>query len=243
MPEVGPPASGATATGAPHPTMAGPEPSADRENVGVADSVELDQVPLVRWRDELVGLTATRESAHQFRISRYLFAHAVAEQLTADGRSDGHVLYGVQMAWGPLYIGQTKDGRRRLRDLVIGESHHLANTFPPEIWQTIIVIGWPRLKVAEPVAIQHGRDATGLALEHALQERLNPLFNGQKRTRIGGWRVTDYARSRSQAAILAHTPPMACLADEVVALWNSAANGQRATGSDDSVCYALQLGN
>lgn len=193
------------------------------------------------WLDAFRRLTANREVAQRFRESRYRYAHAVAEQLSADGRSDGHVVYGVQMPWGPLYVGQTREGHRRLRDLVIGESHHLANTFPPEIWQTIVVIRWPGLAAAEPAVTQHGRDATGLALEHLLQERLQPLFNARKRTRVGGWRSTNYATSRSRASALARTPVMARLADEVVALWGRATSGQGPDTLFDSGCYALRM--
>jgi hypothetical protein len=197
--------------------------------------------PLERWVEALRGLTATREAANAFRESRYRYAHAVAEQLTAGGHSDGHVVYGVQMPWGPLYVGQTKEGRRRLRDLVIGESHHLANTFPPETWHTVVVIRWPNLATAKPVVAEHGPDATGLALEHLLQERLQPLFNGHKRTRTGGWRATNYSASRSHAAELARMPVMSGLADEVVSLWSAAASGQELSDLNDSSCYALHM--
>lgn len=201
---------------------------------------ELDE-SLNPWRAALMGLAGTREDARRFRESRYRYAHAVADQLNADGRSDGYAVYGVQMPWGPLYVGQTKDGRRRLRDLVIGKSHHLANTFPPEIWQTVVVIRWPVLASAEPAIAQQGRDATGLALEHLLQERLQPLFNARKRTHAGGWRTTNYSTSRSRAAVLARAPVMMCLADDVVTLWNHATTGQRLHGVDDLGCFALHL--
>lgn len=199
--------------------------------------------PLGRWFDALRLLTATRQTAQKFRESRYQYAHAVAEQLSANGRSDGHVVYGVQMPWGPLYVGQTKEGRRRLRDLVIGESHHLANTFPPEIWQTVVVIRWPDLAAAEPAVAQQGPDATGLALEHLMQERLQPLFNGHKRTRTGGWRDTNYSTSRSHAAELARMPVMSGLADAVVALWNAATSSgqENCQAFNGSNCYALHM--
>lgn len=196
---------------------------------------------LERWVEALRGLTATREAANAFRESRYRYAHAVAEQLTAGGHSDGHVVYGVQMPWGPLYVGQTKEGRRRLRDLVIGESHHLANTFPVETWHTVVVIRWPNLATAKPAVAEHGADATGLALEHLLQERLQPLFNGRKRTRAGGWRATNYATSRSRAARMARTATMFGLGDEVVSLWNAATGGQGPHDLNDPGCYALHM--
>jgi hypothetical protein len=58
----------------------------------------------------------------------------------------GDVLYGVYIAGGGLlYVGQTHDAWRRLRDLPVGESHHLATTVPPETWERVAVVQWPEL--------------------------------------------------------------------------------------------------
>lgn len=200
---------------------------------------ELDG-PMGQWRAALQQLTASRDSAQEFRRERYRFAHALAERLTADGHSDGHVVYGVQMDWGPLYVGQTREGRRRIRDLVIGESHHLANTFPPEIWRTVVVIKWPQLPTAAEALTGSDADEVGLALEYLLQSQLQPLFNAHKRTRAGSWRATTYSASRSLAAHLAHTPALSSLADDATMLWNQATQNH---GSDaaDSCCFAVYL--
>ena len=48
---------------------------------------------------------------------------------------------------GLCYVGQTQEARRRLRDLPIGESHHLAMTAPPELWTRVIVVQWAELLV------------------------------------------------------------------------------------------------
>ena len=57
-----------------------------------------------------------------------------------------HAVYGVYVTGaGLLYVGQTRDARRRLRDLPVGESHHLATTVPPETWERVLVIQWPAL--------------------------------------------------------------------------------------------------
>src|SRR5215467_16390217 len=100
------------------------------------DATETAQV---RWLDALHTLTATEADARRWRHERYAFAHRVGSALVepdgVQGTINGLVVYGVWLEWGLLYVGQTKEAERRLRDLVVGESHHLANTFPPEIWQ------------------------------------------------------------------------------------------------------------
>jgi hypothetical protein len=101
---------------------------------------------------------------------------------------------------GLLYVGQTTEAQRRLRDLPVGESHHLANTFPPETWHKVLVVAWPRLPEATPLTAALGPELVGLALEHRLQERLDPLANSERRTSDGGWRVVVRQGSRSRGA-------------------------------------------
>jgi len=55
-----------------------------------------------------------------------------------DGPVAGSVIYGVWLDWGLLDVGQTSEAERRLRDLVVGESHHLGNTFPPKSGDAIV---------------------------------------------------------------------------------------------------------
>lgn len=63
----------------------------------------------------------------------------------------GPVLYGVFASGAGLcYVGQTQEAERRLRDLPVGESHHLANTVPPEVWERVVVIRWPLLLCEAP---------------------------------------------------------------------------------------------
>ena len=72
-----------------------------------------------------------------------------------------HAVYGVYVTGaGLLYVGQTRDARRRLRDLPVGESHHLATTVPPEIWERVLVIQWPAL-ITHPGAGSTTNTATG----------------------------------------------------------------------------------
>ncbi len=112
----------------------------------------------------------------------------------------GHVVYAVWLNWGLLYVGQTSNAERRLRDLSVGESHHLGNTFPPEIWKRVVVIAWPQLAEAEIPIRTFGHNEVGLGLEHRLQAVLHPLANASRRTVEGNWRSVDWDKSRSVGA-------------------------------------------
>ncbi|WP_158887026.1 hypothetical protein [Amycolatopsis anabasis] len=112
----------------------------------------------------------------------------------------GQVVYGVWLRWGLLYVGQTANAERRLRDLPVGESHHLANTFPPEIWHRVVVVAWPRLPEAAHLPSTIDPNAAGLALEYRLQAWLRPLVNASRRTTEGGWRDVNWQKSRSTGA-------------------------------------------
>jgi hypothetical protein len=104
-----------------------------------------------RWRAAMLDSLASPERVLAWQDRRYLFAHQVGQLLTSPARPDatpvtGHVLYGVHVGGaGLLYVGQTRNAKRRLRDLPVGESHHLATTVPPETWERVIVIQWPNL--------------------------------------------------------------------------------------------------
>lgn len=125
----------------------------------------------------------------------------------------GPVLYGV---FGPgsglCYVGQTQQAERRLRDLPVGESHHLATTLPPEVWERVVVVRWPQLLDAVPeserVAVEEmGQLVCGLALEHALQVAKAPPLNSRRRQAGGDWQPRDLARSRSRGAVQAQRLP------------------------------------
>ena len=100
--------------------------------------------PADRWRQALLELTADEQAAAGWRRRRYAFAHRLGTALVAGEGTrpavTGSVLYGVWLPWGLIYVGQTGEAQRRLRDLAVGESHHLANTYPPEIWSRVAVI-------------------------------------------------------------------------------------------------------
>ncbi|TDB74831.1 hypothetical protein [Micromonospora sp. KC721] len=131
------------------------------------------------------------------------------------------MVYGVWLRWGLLYVGQTLEAERRLRDLPVGESHHLANTFPPEIWHKVLVVAWPKLAEAQPLAEKVAPDVVGLALEHLLQAKLHPLTNSERRTPDGGWRQVAWETSRSRGARTAHE--VIDLFEAVHKIWNQAA--------------------
>lgn len=80
-------------------------------------------------------LTDSAVAARLWRERRYAFAYRLGEELagaTAElSPVTGPAVYGIWLKWGLLYIGQTTEAARRLRDLPVGESHHLANTFLP----------------------------------------------------------------------------------------------------------------
>lgn len=122
--------------------------------------------PADRWRQSLLELTGNETAASDWRRNRYAFAHRLGAALaggegTNPGTS-GSVLYGIWLNWGLIYVGQTGEAQRRLRDLAVGESHHLANTFPPEIWSRVVVIEWPRLQAASAVIERSSAPVVGL---------------------------------------------------------------------------------
>lgn len=195
--------------------------------------------PERRWAEALTDLTATRTEAARWREDRYRFAHKLGELLTMapDGPVTGPAIYGVYMPWGPLYIGQTLRSERRLRDLPIGESHHLANTFPPEVWNRVIVLRWMHLPGAENAVEQHGQAAVSLALEHNLLSEFEPMVNVRQRTRGGAWRTVDLGRSASVGARTWSLIPE--LATRVAGVWRLVDAGDRSDGPVHVVEIAL----
>jgi hypothetical protein len=195
----------------------------------------------LRWHEALHQLTSGPGAARMWRRSRYQFAHRLGEALTGATRViepiRGPAIYGVWLPWGLLYIGQTLEAERRLRDLPIGESHHLANTFPPEIWHKVVVVAWPRLAEAEPLAAKLPPDVVGLALEHLLQDQLRPLANSERRTPDGGWRNIVPERSRSRGARTAHQ--VTELFQSVSRIWDEAASRTPGGTTETSTCRVV----
>ncbi|WP_330270200.1 hypothetical protein OG205_23175 [Lentzea sp. NBC_00516] len=155
-------------------------------------------VPFDRWWHAMRDVAATEDTALAWRRHRYTFAHELGQALA--GGLTGPAVYGVWLQWGLLYVGQTLEAGRRLKDLAIGESHHLANTFPPEIWHRVVVVGWSQLPPAAEAIDRLGVKAVGEGLEHRLQASLRPLANAARRVSDGTWREVDWERSNSLGA-------------------------------------------
>ena len=192
------------------------------------------------WRDAMHQLTAGQEVARSWRRGRYKFAHRLGEALVNathhDPAINGPVVYGVWLSWGLLYIGQTGQAERRSRDLPVGESHHLANTFPPEIWHKVVVVAWPQIAQARRLHGELNPNVVGLALEHALQEQLRPLVNSERRTADGGWRDVVWQDSKSRGARAVHE--VEDLINAVRTVWDQAAR-HPATESAPTGCRVV----
>ncbi|MFD5824797.1 hypothetical protein [Lentzea sp. NPDC060358] len=177
-----------------------------------------------RWWHAMRDVAATREASLAWRQHRYKFAHRLGRALTAEPPLTGPAVYGVWLQWGLLYVGQTLEAERRLRDLAIGESHHLANTYPPEIWHHVVVVSWSRLPEAAGAVEASGSKAVGEGLEHRLQEALEPLANASRRTWDGRWRAVDWKSSRSLGARTGRQ--IDDLFAAVLDVWNEAASAR-----------------
>jgi hypothetical protein len=205
----------------------------------------VDEPAFSTWRHSLRQLTDSPESARAWREDRYRFAHRLGDALVGETATapaiSGPAVYGVRLSWGLLYIGQTTEAQRRLRDLAIGESHHLANTFPPEIWQRVVIVAWPSLPQAKDATARLGVNTVGLALEHRLQIWTQPLANASRRTSLGGWRPVDRMSSASVGAQAA--AKIDALFQAVKQLWTEAndSGGAASLSSAARCVYPDQL--
>ena len=164
-----------------------------------------------RWRGALLDALSSPDNVMAWQDRRYRFAHQVGQLLTNPARPDvppvtGDVLYGVYVTGGGLlYVGQTRDAKRRLRDLPVGESHHLATTVPPETWERVVVVQWPDLLASVPrqeaaAAERLGHSTCGLAMEYLLQVTYRPVMTARRRSTAGGWSARNLDSSRSRGA-------------------------------------------
>ena len=162
------------------------------------------------WRRALQELLSDKQRFDSWRTQRYAFAHRVGTLLTEahppTPAATGPALYGVYLpGTGLCYVGQTQEARRRLRDLPIGESHHLAMTAPPEVWTRVIVVQWAELLVraTEREWFIPDMKACGQALEYLLHCHFRPTINCYARTTDGRYRERPPERSKSRAAVRA----------------------------------------
>lgn len=163
------------------------------------------------WRASLHSLVSDVSRLALWQDRRYRFAHQVGTLLTEPmagaSPTTGPVLYGVFIPGAGLcYVGRTQEAGRRLRYLPVGESHHLANTVPPELWEKVVVLRWPDLVSSAPASEQDAVEemsstVCGLALEHLLQLATTPPLNSLRRDNNGAWRPRNQIESRSQGAI------------------------------------------
>ncbi len=199
--------------------------------------------PHDQWIASLLSMTGTPELASTFLDGRLEFTTQVAQELSRSSEGEPHVVYAVWIETHdvPVYIGQTENGPRRMWDLPIGESHHLSNSFPPEIWGRIVVVRWGELlrkyePDLEPVFLglesagftetAQQWEAIGLGLEHLLQSRDRPLMNRRTKKRDGSWRTVTWSGSRSRGARAApHLGPLFEKVDEVWKVLCSTAPG------------------
>lgn len=168
------------------------------------------------WRASLQALVADTQRLARWQDRRFRHAHRIGKLLTEPcngSPTTGPVVYGVFLPGAGLcYVGQTQEAERRLRDLPVGESHHLANTVPPELWERVVVVRWPELldKVSteeQATAAALGPVVCGLALEHRLQVATDPPLNSRRRNADGDWRPRNHALSQSRGAVHAHALP------------------------------------
>lgn len=191
-----------------------------------------------RWQSALTDALNSPESVMAWQDRRYVFAHRLG-QLLVGAAPDGpqvtdHVVYGIYVRGGGLlYVGQTEDAKRRLRDLPVGESHHVANTVPPETWERVVVVQWPslvgRIPAQETQAVEQlGPSTCGLAIEYQLQVAYQPVLNSRRRSTAGGWTVRNMKSSRSRGARA--SSQLAALFGEVSAQWDMLASAQQRDG-------------
>lgn len=203
----------------------------------LASQTETSQVSSLRLPE--IGWHRTPERVLAWQDHRYRFAHQVGQLLTVPARPDGapitgHVVYGVYVTGaGLLYVGQTGDAKRRLRDLPVGESHHLATTVPPETWELVIVIQWPDLLSGvggseKLAAEQLGHQTCGLALEYLLQVTYRPIMTARRRSGTGEWATRRIDSSQSRGAVNSSQFP--ALFETVRGVWDQLAG---AAGPED----------
>lgn len=147
------------------------------------------------WRaQELLdeALRAVTADATSYWLHRRLLfarAHAVRVLMCGDGAfaDGGAIVYAVVVRnQGCVYIGETMS-QRRLWDIPVGESHHLAATFPPSVWDRLVALRWSELDGVVAPADQASLRFAGRALERELHRRIRPEMNLWTKRSDGRW--------------------------------------------------------
>ena len=183
---------------------------------------------LTTWIASLHDLTSSLASTVEYRNLRASFASEVGRQImSAASISQGRENYCIYGIWldghdTPIYIGQTMQAERRLWDLPIGESHHLANSFPPEIWKKIVIIRWydaltEESSLQDLILAGISKGVIGLSLEYFLQSKYKPLVNCNRRRRDGKWQEKDIGKSKSRGSLMISDIATVCA--EILDIW------------------------
>jgi hypothetical protein len=199
-----------------------------------------------QWLHALLSATSTPGGLLGWQERRSRFGYHVGQLLCGPVQPGlapllGHAVYGVYVTGGGLdYVGQTTEAERRLRDLPIGESHHLATTVPHEVWERVVVVQWPDLLVGAPLreceaAERLGLGTCGLALEHLLQLSYKPVLTARRRTATGRWRARRIEASRPRGAV--HGSLFPGLFEALQVVWDSLA-AEPAPDDGQAVCYS-----
>lgn len=142
------------------------------------------------WLHALRSAISSRDKRQAFRDRRFAFSHRVGTTLrhwvSASG-GDRPIVYGVCLGEELVYVGQTCEPSRRLYDLPIGESHHLANTFPPEVWDRVVVFDWARQNYCDALPQEQPLAHIGEAIEFLLHRHYRPEMNVSRKGTLGNW--------------------------------------------------------
>ena len=223
---------------------------------------------LRRIRKELASALKSDDFALEYMEKKYEYDHKIGAALRSGlsklSSCDG-VIYGVYVNGivVPVYIGESLDGRRRLYDLAIGESHHVANTFSTLIWDKVLVVGWRAPSNWEMIeekilnlqaecsnTSSQPRQLSPLkvfskAIEYHVREALDPLVG--KRTKKGGQFVQAPTGDDSKAICVKVGDCVKDVSSPVIAEWKKlecsgvAVEGEGVLGVGDGFSVNVNL--
>lgn len=192
------------------------------------------------WVESCRSLNADEDKARDLRTRRYGFTRSLANHLVKNlpAYGDDQVIYAVHLTGQhsrPVYLGTSSEGHRRLWDLSIGESHHLSNTYPPEVWSKVQIMHWKQLLSAAghdlgalqesvsksfPEKSRFALKLIGMGIEFRFQQEIRPEINILAKRRQGGFRTVDFAGSQSIHAAIARQWIVGPIFDDLLRSWN-----------------------